>query len=38
LSAASLDAGCSILYSEDMQDGQNIGGMTIRNPFAALNR
>ena len=33
--AAALDAGCSILYSEDLQDGQRIDGqLTIRNPFA----
>jgi len=33
--AAALEAGCPILYSEDLQDGQRIGGqLTIRNPFA----
>ena len=32
--AAALDAGCDTLYSEDMQDGQRIGTITIRNPFA----
>ena len=32
--AAALAAGCSTLYSEDMQDGQRIQGLTIRNPFA----
>ena len=32
--AAALEAGCSILYSEDLQDGQRIEGqLTIRNPF-----
>ncbi len=32
--AAALQSGCSILYSEDMQDGQVIEGrLTIRNPF-----
>ena len=31
--AAAEFAGCSIVYSEDMQDGQVIGGLTIRNPF-----
>jgi predicted nucleic acid-binding protein len=31
--AAALDAGCTTLYSEDMQDGQRIGALTIRNPF-----
>ena len=32
--AAALEAGCTTLYSEDMQDGQQILGLTIRNPFA----
>ena len=32
--AAALGAGCTTLYSEDMQDGQRIQGLTIRNPFA----
>lgn len=32
--AATLEAGCTTLYSEDMQDGQRIEGLTIRNPFA----
>jgi predicted nucleic acid-binding protein len=31
--AAALKASCSTLYSEDMQDGQVIDGLTIRNPF-----
>ncbi len=32
--AAALQAGCSTLYSDDMQDGQVIHGtLTIRNPF-----
>ena len=31
--AAALDAGCTRLYSEDMQDGQRIEGLTIENPF-----
>jgi predicted nucleic acid-binding protein len=26
-------ASCDILYSEDMQHGRAIGGLTIRNPF-----
>lgn len=34
--AAALEAGCDTLFSEDMQDGQQIDGrLTIRNPFAA---
>ena len=32
--ASALEAGCSILYSEDMQDGQRIDGLVIRNPFS----
>jgi len=32
--AVALDAGCSTLYSEDMQHGQRIEGqLTIVNPF-----
>jgi len=31
--AAALQASCKTLYSEDMQDGQVIDGLTIRNPF-----
>jgi predicted nucleic acid-binding protein len=30
--AAALEAGCTVLYSEDMQDGQQIESLTIRNP------
>ena len=33
--AAALRAGCSVLYSEDLQHGQTIEQLTIRNPFAA---
>ncbi len=32
--AAAIEAGCTILYSEDMQDGLKIGNMVISNPFA----
>jgi len=31
--AAAVEAGCDILYTEDLQDGRAIGGLTIRNPF-----
>ncbi len=32
--AAALEAGCEVLYSEDLQDGQTIeGGLRIENPF-----
>lgn len=33
--AAALLAGCKTVVSEDMQDGQVIDGLTVRNPFAA---
>jgi predicted nucleic acid-binding protein len=33
--AAAIEAGCDMLYSEDLQDGRAIGGLTIRNPFLA---
>jgi predicted nucleic acid-binding protein len=36
--AAAIQSGSSVLYSEDLQDGQRIEGLTIRNPFAALDR
>lgn len=32
--AAALRAGCSILYSEDLQHGQIIEQLTVQNPFA----
>ncbi len=31
--AAAIEAGCDILYSEDLQHGRAIGGLTIHNPF-----
>jgi predicted nucleic acid-binding protein len=34
--AAAQDCGCTTLYSEDMQHGQRIGCVTIRNPFLSL--
>lgn len=33
--AAALEAGCARLYSEDLQHGQRIDGLTIENPFLA---
>jgi predicted nucleic acid-binding protein len=34
--SAALEAGCTTLYSEDLQDGQVIDGrITIRNPFVS---
>jgi predicted nucleic acid-binding protein len=32
IAAAEL-AGCDVLYTEDLSDGQRIGKVTIRNPF-----
>lgn len=32
--AAALEAGCTRLYTEDLQDGQRIEGLTIENPFS----
>ncbi len=32
--AAALEAGCTRLYSEDLQHGQQVEQLTIRNPFA----
>jgi len=31
--AAALEADCDVLYTEDMQNGQVIGSLAIRNPF-----
>ncbi|MEN9984369.1 MAG: hypothetical protein RI918_2338 [Pseudomonadota bacterium] len=31
--AAALQAGCNILYSEDMQHGQLVAGLRVVNPF-----
>lgn len=31
--ASAIEAGCDTIYSEDMQHGRAIGGLTIRNPF-----
>lgn len=33
--ASALEAKCPVLYTEDLQDGLTIEGLTIRNPFAA---
>ena len=34
--AAAIEAGCERLYTEDLQHGQQVQGVTIQNPFAAL--
>jgi len=36
--ASALQAGCSILYSEDLQHGQKIGDVRILNPFVESPR
>ena len=32
--AAAIEAGCSLLYSEDMQSGRRFGDLRIQSPFA----
>ena len=36
--AAALEARCDTLFSEDLNDGQVIEGLTIRNPFSGAKR
>ncbi|MGH6680080.1 MAG: PIN domain-containing protein [Bradyrhizobium sp.] len=36
--ASAIEAGCDILYTEDMQHGRIIGGITIVNPFVGNAR
>ena len=31
--AAAAEAGCSVLYTEDLQHGARLNGVTIENPF-----
>ncbi|MFT4102805.1 MAG: PIN domain-containing protein [Burkholderiaceae bacterium] len=31
---AARQAGCTVLYSEDMQTGRSFDGLTVRNPFS----
>ncbi|KRQ15972.1 PIN domain-containing protein [Bradyrhizobium sp. DASA03076] len=33
--AAAIEAGCDVLYTEDMQHRRSIGGLSIVNPFHA---
>ena len=35
--SASKDAGVTILLSEDLQDGRDLGGVLFRNPFTATD-
>ena len=32
--AAARQSGCNVLYTEDLQGGQTIDGLVVRNPFA----
>ena len=32
--ASAIEGECEVLYSEDFQDGQQIGSLTLSNPFA----
>jgi predicted nucleic acid-binding protein len=34
--ASAIDAGCAVLYTEDLQHGQVIDGLRIENPFLGL--
>ena len=34
--SAALGAGCETVFSEDMQDGRVVEGLTIRNPFGGM--
>jgi len=34
--AAALGQGCTLLLSEDLQDGMKFGGLTVRSPFALM--
>lgn len=35
LLASALEAGCRTFYSEDLNHGQRVGALTIRNPFSS---
>lgn len=36
--AAAIEGRCERLYTEDMQHGQQVQGVTIQNPFASLSQ
>jgi predicted nucleic acid-binding protein len=36
--ASAIEAGCDTLYTEDMQHGRAVGGVTICNPFGEIAR
>lgn len=31
--ASAIESGCDVLYSEDLHDGQQMGSVTVANPF-----
>jgi predicted nucleic acid-binding protein len=35
--ASALQSGCEILYSEDLQHGRKVEGVTLVNPFVELD-
>lgn len=34
---SAIELGCTVLWSEDLSDGQKYGGVTVRNPFRREN-
>ena len=38
IAAAAQQAGASVLYTEDLNDGQLLGSVRVRNPFAGPTR
>ena len=36
--AAAQDAGCTLLFSEDLQHGQKFGTLSVENPFSSPSR
>ena len=36
--AAAMQAGCTTVYTEDMQHGQTVGTLKIENPFRSLSK
>ena len=36
--AAALERGCDTLFSEDMQHGRSVAGLTIVNPFVSRDQ
>lgn len=35
--SSAIEADCKTLYSEDLQDGRKISGLTIKNPFKGVS-